>query len=90
MKKKQSQKNIEIQNNELQQTLVTEQNDMQIVNALNQRSTAQKSISLKRSISGLNRKKWKALFLKKLKMRFGDSSGNMKLQVTDSAQDSRQ
>ncbi len=46
LKKKQSQKKIEIQNNELQQSLLTEQIDMQIVNALNQRSTAQKSISL--------------------------------------------
>lgn len=46
LKKKQSQKKIEIQNNELQQSLLAEQNDMQIVNALNQRSTAQKSISL--------------------------------------------
>ena len=46
LKRKQVQKKIEIQNNELQQSLVTEQNDMQIGNALNQRNTAQKSISL--------------------------------------------
>ncbi|MEO9021212.1 MAG: TolC family protein [Ginsengibacter sp.] len=45
LRKKQVQKKIEIQNNELQQSLVTEQNTMQIGNALNQRNTAQKSIS---------------------------------------------
>ena len=46
MKKKQVQKKIEIQNNELQQSLLTEQNNMQIGNALNQKITAQKSIVL--------------------------------------------
>ena len=46
LRKKQAQKKIEIQNNELQQSLVTEQNYMQIRNALNQRNTAQKSITL--------------------------------------------
>lgn len=46
LKKKQVQKKIEIQNNELQQSLLTEQNNMQIVNALNQKITAQKSIAL--------------------------------------------
>lgn len=46
LRKKQAQKKIEIQNNELQQALVTEQNTMQIGNALNQRNTAQKSIML--------------------------------------------
>jgi outer membrane protein TolC len=45
LRKKQVQKKIEIQNNELQQALVTEQNNMQIRNALNQRNTAQKSIA---------------------------------------------
>lgn len=46
LKRKQVQKKIEIQNNELQQSLLTEQNNMQIVNALNQKITAQKSIAL--------------------------------------------
>ena len=46
LKKKQVQKKIEIQNNELQQSLLTEQNNMQIGNALNQKITAQKSIVL--------------------------------------------
>ncbi len=46
LKKKQVQKKIEIQNNELQQVLVTEQNNMQVANALNERNTAQKSIAL--------------------------------------------
>lgn len=46
LRKKQVEKKIEIQNNELQQSLVTEQNTMQIANALNQRNTAQKSIML--------------------------------------------
>jgi OMF family outer membrane factor len=46
LRKKQAQKKIEIQNNELQQSLLTEQNNMQIANALNQRNTAQKSIAL--------------------------------------------
>ncbi|HET7119119.1 MAG TPA: TolC family protein [Hanamia sp.] len=46
LRKKQVQKKMEIQNNELQQALVTEQNTMQIGNALNQRNTAQKSIML--------------------------------------------
>jgi len=46
LRKKRVQKKIEIQNNELQQALVTEQNTMQIENAMNQRNTAQKSIGL--------------------------------------------
>lgn len=45
-RKKQAQKKLEIQNNELQQALVTEQNTMQIENAFNQKLTSQKSIVL--------------------------------------------
>ena len=46
LRKKEAQKKIEIKNNELQQAMVTEQNDMQIGNSLNQRNTTQKSIAL--------------------------------------------
>ena len=46
LRRKQAQKKIEIQNNELQQELVTEQNNMQIRNAMNQKNTSQKSIAL--------------------------------------------
>ena len=46
LRKKLVQKKLEVQNNELQQSLVTEQNTMQIENAMSQRYTAQKSIVL--------------------------------------------
>jgi len=49
LRRKKNQKAIELKNNELQLELITEQNDMQIGNAMNQKGVAQNSILLNQS-----------------------------------------
>ena len=49
LRKKRNQKEIEIRNNELQQSMVNDQNGMQVENAMNQKRVAQNSIMLNES-----------------------------------------